>query len=90
MALNEADIPTRRSQSMRGYQFRVRGPLGPTMLQAFPALTAERCDEDTLLRGAVSDLAALYGLLHRTEELGLELLELHVCEPRAGRRRGDQ
>jgi len=69
---------------MRGYRFRVRGLLGPTMLQAFPVLTAERCGEDTLLRGVVSDLAALYGLVHRIEELGLELLELCVCDPEPG------
>jgi hypothetical protein len=81
MERNEAQIPTRRPQPMRGYQFRVRGALGPTMLQAFPALTAERCDEGTLLRGAVSDLAGLYGVVHRIEELGLELLELCVCDP---------
>jgi hypothetical protein len=44
-------------------QIRVRGHLGATMLRAFPALHAETEGEDTLLRGAVADQAALYGLL---------------------------
>ena len=35
-----------------GYEIRVRGPIGPTMMQAFPALTATRSGHDTLLTGS--------------------------------------
>lgn len=58
------------------YQIRVRGHLGATMLRAFPALHAETEGEDTLLRGAVADQAALHGVLAQIEALGLELLEV--------------
>jgi hypothetical protein len=58
------------------YEFRVRGHLGPTTLRAFPALRAQTQGRDTLLRGAVADQAALYGVLAQVEALGLELLEL--------------
>jgi len=58
------------------YQVRVRGHLGATMLRAFPALHAETEGVDTLLRGAVADQAALYGLLAQLEALGLDLLEV--------------
>ena len=57
------------------YHIRVRGHLGPAMRRAFPALQAETQARDTVLRG-VTDQAALYGLLARVEELGLELLEV--------------
>ena len=59
------------------YEFRIRGHLGATTLRAFPALRAETQDQDTLLRGAIADRAALYGVLAQVEALGLDLLELH-------------
>jgi len=62
-------------QPPASYQVRVRGHLGATMLRAFPALHAETRGPDTLLRN-VADQAALYGVLARIEELGLELLEV--------------
>jgi hypothetical protein len=58
------------------YEIRVRGHLGPTMLRAFTALRAETRDGDTLLRGPVTDQAALHGLLAQIEALSLELLEV--------------
>ena len=58
------------------YEIRIRGHLGATMLRAFPALRAETPGQDTLLRGAVTDQAALHGVLARIEALGLELLEV--------------
>ena len=58
------------------YEIRVRGHLGATMLGAFPALRAETQGQDTLLRGAVADQAALHGVLAQIEALGLELLEV--------------
>ena len=58
------------------YEIRVRGHLGATMLRAFPALRAETQGQDTLLRGAVADQAALHGVLAQIEALGLELLEV--------------
>jgi len=58
------------------YQIRVRGHLGATTLRAFPSMQAETHAQDTLLRGAVADQAALHGVLAQIEALGLELLEL--------------
>ena len=46
------------------------------MLGAFPALAVQVRDGDTLLSADLPDQAALYGLLHQIEALGLELLEL--------------
>jgi len=60
----------------RHYEIRVRGPIGPTMLQAFPTLTARSRGEDTMLSGTLADQCALYGVIHQLEALGLELLEI--------------
>jgi hypothetical protein len=58
------------------YEIRLRGHLGATMRRAFPALRAQTEGQDTLLRGAVADQAALHGVLAQIEALGLELLEI--------------
>ena len=58
------------------YEFRVRGRLGPMLLQAFPDLEAEKRGRFTLLRGIVRDQAALRGILAQIEALGLELVDM--------------
>jgi hypothetical protein len=58
------------------YEIRVRGPIGPTIMQAFPALTATRSGHDTLLTGSLPDQSALYGVIYQLETLGLQLLEI--------------
>jgi hypothetical protein len=59
------------------YEFRVRGHLGPTVLQGFPDLDAEMRGKFTLLRGIIRDQSALHGVLARLEALGLELVDMH-------------
>lgn len=58
------------------YEIRVRGRLGPTLLEAFPTLAAEPSDDDTVLAGDLPDQSALYGVLRQLEALGLELVEV--------------
>ena len=60
----------------RRYEIRVRGPIGPTMMQAFPTLAVSRSAQDTLLIGSLPDQSALYGVIHQLEALGLQLLEI--------------
>jgi hypothetical protein len=67
---------TDRPRGRPGYEIRVRGHLGERMRRAFPGLRAETRGQDTLLRGAVTDQAALHGVLAQIEALGLELLEV--------------
>jgi hypothetical protein len=69
----------------RLYQIRVRGPMGPTVMQAFLCLTATRSGHDTLLTGSLRDQSAVYGVIHQLEALGLQLLEIRrlpTGEPR--------
>jgi hypothetical protein len=58
------------------YEIHIRGLLGETLLSAFPGLDATRRDGETVLSGALSDQAALFGVLAQVEALGLELLEV--------------
>ena len=60
----------------RRYEIRVRGRIGPTIMQAFPTLAASRSGQDTLLVGSLSDQCALYGVIHQLEALGVQLLEI--------------
>jgi hypothetical protein len=73
MAAN--DSATGRSEPRR-YEIRVRGAIGPTMMQAFPTLAASRSGQDTLLTGSLPDQSALYGVIHQLEALGLQLFEI--------------
>jgi hypothetical protein len=66
------------------YEFRIRGHLGARILGAFDGLQAETNGQDTLLRGAVQDQAALHGVLAQIEALGLELVEVRRL-PRGAR-----
>jgi hypothetical protein len=64
----------------RRYEIRVRGPIGPTTMQAFTTLALSRSEQDTLLTGSLPDQSALYGVIHQLEALGLELLDIR-CLP---------
>ena len=69
-----------RTSESRSYEIRVRGRIGPTMMQAFPTLALSRSGQDTLLTGSLPDQSALYGVIHQLEALGLELLGIR-CLP---------
>jgi hypothetical protein len=58
------------------YEITVRGRLSAALIDAFDGLTAAPSDADTVIRGAIVDQAALYGVLERVESLGLELLDV--------------
>ena len=60
------------------YVITVRGAAGPWVRAAFDDVTVSVADDTTVLRPAGADQAALHGLLHRIEDLGLELLDVHL------------
>ena len=75
-----------RTSEPRRYEIRVRGRIGPTMMQAFPTLALSRSAQDTLLTGSLPDQSALYGVIYQLEALGLELLGIR-CLPTSVRPR---
>ena len=63
------------------YAIRVRGVLGETVLTAFPDLNTHTDKGDTVLTGAITDQAALHGVLGQIEALGIELVDVRRLEP---------
>jgi hypothetical protein len=65
------------------YEITIRGRLGDTLLAAFDGVTATSSADGTVLSGDIADQAALHGVLHRIESLGLELLAVRRIPPGA-------
>ena len=68
----------------RRYEIRVRGRIGKSLLSRFDGFDAEVEPAETILSGAITDQAALHGVLERIQGLGLELVEVRQV---GGRRR---
>lgn len=62
------------------YEFRLRGELPSYWSDWFDGLTIHHVDGETLLSGAVSDQAALHGILNKIRDLGLILLSVEPIE----------
>jgi hypothetical protein len=60
------------------YVITVRGVAGPWVRAAFDDVAMSSAGDTTVLRRAGADQAALHGLLRRIQDLGLELLDVHL------------
>ena len=60
----------------RGYVIMVKGALGPAVRAAFAGTEVTVVGDATELRDPEADQAALFGLLQRIQDLGLEVLEV--------------
>ena len=60
------------------YVITVRGVAGPWVRAAFADVAMSAVGDTTVLRRDGTDQAALYGLLNRIQDLGLELLDVHL------------
>jgi hypothetical protein len=58
------------------YEIRVRGRVTPALLARFEGLRATVEPVETVLHGPVEDQAALHGVIHLVNALGLELVEV--------------
>jgi hypothetical protein len=59
------------------YVITVRGAAGPSVRAVFDDAQVSVVGETTVMRRAETDQAALHGLLHRIENLGLEVIDVH-------------
>jgi hypothetical protein len=59
------------------YVITVRGVAGPWVRGFFDDTELSVAGDTTVLHCTGADQAALHGLLHRIEDLGLELLDVH-------------
>jgi hypothetical protein len=60
------------------YVITVRGAAGPLVQAAFDDVEVSVVGDTTVLRRAGTDQAALHGILQRTQDLGLELLDVRL------------
>lgn len=61
---------------MDQYEIRIRGRVTPALLARFEGLHATVEPVETILHGPVADQAALHGMIHLVNALGLELVEV--------------
>ena len=61
---------------MDQYEIRIRGRVTPALLARFDGLHATVEPVETVLHGPVADQAALHGMIHLVNALGLELVEV--------------
>ncbi len=69
---------------VRDYQIRVTGEFGRRHRMAFEDLDVTVSQGQTVLCGRLPDQAALYGVLRRLEDLGLEIVDIRSAVAIAG------
>ena len=84
MAASPDNFPEHPIRPNARYEFRVNGRLSQDLTLWFEDMTLT-VDESvapsqTVIRGVVRDQAALYGLIGRLRDLGLELLAVNLVE----------
>ena len=67
----------------RTYRLIVEGELSDHLALVFPGMALTRAEGGTALTGTVRDQAELQGLLQRTSDLGLTLLEARAIDGRS-------
>jgi hypothetical protein len=60
------------------YTITVRGVTGPSVRAALGDVQVSVVGDTTVLRRAGTDQAALHGLLNRIQDLGLEVIDVHL------------
>jgi hypothetical protein len=60
------------------YVITVRGVAGPAVRAAFDDVEVSAVGDTTVLRSAGADQAALHGLFRRIQDLGLDVVEVHL------------
>ena len=68
------------NQTPYAYEIRITGHLGSSLSQAFAGLATRHANGDTILSGSLVDQAALYGVLMKLRDLGLELVSVNRIE----------
>ena len=83
---NSSAPPFSKQQPMI-YQIRIKGHVSSQWTDWFEGLTITLEDEGyTLLTGPITDDAALYGILKRVRDLGMQLVSVNRVEPDSEKR----
>jgi hypothetical protein len=77
-----SEMPTGHHHSPGRYEIRLKGHLDTRWAAWFDGLTLTHAsDGTTIIRGPVTDQAALHGLLQKVRDLGLPLVSVTQVEP---------
>ncbi len=60
------------------YAITVRGAAGPSVRAVFDDAQLSVVGDTTVMRRVETDQAALHGLLHRIQDFGLEVIDVHL------------
>ena len=60
----------------KAFEIHVRGEVSPDLLDELEHLTAVEVPAQTVLKGVLPDQSALFGVLARLQDLGLDLIEV--------------
>lgn len=74
--ISVANAPMLMLMTRRFYRIRIRGTLSERFSAAFDAMQIEPEQGSTVLSGVCVDASALYGVLDRLRDLGLDLLDV--------------
>ena len=70
---------------MQHIEIRIKGQINPQWSEWFGGLTISYSDlDETILSGCIPDQAALYGIISRLRDLGLQLISLSSEEIKGG------
>ena len=74
---------------MMMYEIVVRGEAGPAVRSEFDDFVVSVGDGQTTFRADLADQPAIYGVLARAQDFGLELVEVRRLGPELGTEIGD-
>jgi hypothetical protein len=81
-SLKGTTVNTRSERAGDWYEIRIQGRLDDRWSTWLDGLTLSQTDDGTtVLRGLVTDQAALHGLLHKLRDIGLPLVSVARTEP---------
>ena len=68
------------SRSMKQVKIHIRGQIDDDWAEWFEGLEVQTTEEGTILQGTVTDQSALYGILAKLRDLGLELISVEQVD----------
>ena len=65
---------------MKQVKIHIRGQIDEDWAEWFEGLEVQTTEEGTILRGEVTDQSAMYGILAKLRDLGLELISVEQVD----------
>ena len=79
--LSDFEMNLQRRRPIADCEVTLRGEAGPAVRAALAPFRVDVGDGQTIVHGDVADQAALFGLLDRLRDLGIEIAEVRFPDP---------